>query len=557
MPTSRVNLDTTQYVRVTSDPLVASSLLIQSHRDTVRIAFSDVKPAKGNKVFHELGGEHPPFNIPRVDTAVWALATTDRCALTATQETLPVTPSSSFSEVATASITPIVQISAQYGKEDDLNIINSNGGSYVIEDSLYKVSSGTDPLGLSSLNAKRQAVYKPGQGLVGRLSAVFDTPTDLTLQAAGLITSEDSFTFGYLNEDFGIIRAFGGVVEAQELTITTAGNGTLVLVINDVGYNVPITTGTPAHNAWQIAEYFRLNPAENYLITSNSDTVFFMNTVPGPQGVFTYSGATGFVGTFNQVATGVDVSIEFTPQSSFNRDLVTWLLPQSGNVYEIKFSYLGFSSIEFYIKDPATNKNTLVHVMDYSGNSKPIVRNPTFRIGWVARNLGSTTNVTVSGASAMSANEGIIVNDNPTRAVENLDVLVGSDLTNLISIRNRFHFGGIINRANVKPTLLSFATDDTRGALFSVIANPTFSGDLNYEYVDKENSIVEVAYDTVQITGGRVIASFNVSRNAPLNLASTDFATILEPDQVFAIAAKVKSGANEEMDATVVFLEDL
>lgn len=463
----------------------------------------------------------------------------------------------SFGETSTAPLTPIVQISAQYGKEDDLNIINSNGGLYVIEDSLYKVSSGTNPLGLSSLNGKRQAVYKPGQGLIGRLSAVFDTPTDLTLQAAGLITSEDSFAFGYLNESFGILRAFGGVVEAQELTITTSGNGTLVLVINDIGYDVPITTGTTEHNAWEIAEYFRVNPAENYLITSNESTVFFMNRTPAPQGLFLYSGTTGFVGTFTQVAAGQDVSIDFVPQSAFNQDKADWLDPQSGNVYEIKFSYLGFSSIEFYIKNPETNTNTLVHIYDFSGNQLPIVRNPTFRIGWVARNLGSTTNVTVSGASAMSANEGIVVNDNPTRAVENLDVSVGTTLTNLISIRNRFHFGGIINRATVKPTLLSFATDDTRGALFSVIANPEFGGDMNYQYVDRDNSIVEVAYDTQTITGGRVVASFNVSRSAPLNLASSDFQTFLEPDQVFAIAAKVKIGTNEEMDATVVFLEDL
>lgn len=463
----------------------------------------------------------------------------------------------SFGEQSVAPLTPIVQISAQYGKEDDLNIINSNGGSYTIEDSLYKVSSGPNAGGLSSLNAKRQAVYKPGQGLIGRLSAVFDTPQAGTLQAAGLITSEDSFAFGYVGIDFGIIRAFDGVVEAQELTITTPGNGTLVLVINDIGYNVPITTGTVAHNAWEIAEYFRLNPAENYLITSNEDTVFFMNRTPEPQGLFTYSGTSGLVGVFEQIAEGVDVQFEFIPQSSFSNDDVPWLQTTFGNVYEIKFSYLGFSSIEFYIKNPQTNINTLVHIYDYSGKDTPIVRNPTFRIGWVARNSVGAPNVTVSGASAMSANEGVIVNDNQTRAVENINVSVGQNLTNLISIRNRFHYGGIINRATVKPTLLSFATDDTRGALFSVIAEPVFSSDMEYTYVDVQNSIVEVAYNSSEIVSGRVVASFNVARSAPLNLASTDFQTFLEPDQVFSIAAKVKTGTDEEMDATVVFLEDL
>lgn len=90
MATTRVNLDTTQYVRVTSDPLQPSSLLLQSHRDTVRIAFSDVKPARDNTVFHELGEKDGPYNIPLTEVAVWALATSDRCALTATQGRVPV-----------------------------------------------------------------------------------------------------------------------------------------------------------------------------------------------------------------------------------------------------------------------------------------------------------------------------------------------------------------------------------------------------------------------------------------------------------------------------------
>tara|TARA_R110000787_G_C13443392_1_gene446700 strand:+ start:23330 stop:24202 length:873 start_codon:yes stop_codon:yes gene_type:complete len=90
MATTRVNLDVTQYVRVTSDPLIPSSLLLQSHRDTVRVAFSTVKPAKSNDVFHELGGEHPPFTVPMTEVACWALAMTERSALTVTEQRVPV-----------------------------------------------------------------------------------------------------------------------------------------------------------------------------------------------------------------------------------------------------------------------------------------------------------------------------------------------------------------------------------------------------------------------------------------------------------------------------------
>jgi hypothetical protein len=90
MSTVRANLDVTQYVRITSDPAVPASVLMQSHRDTVRIVFSDVKPARGNSVFHELGDKDPPLQIPMTELGVWALAMTDRSALTVTEQRVPV-----------------------------------------------------------------------------------------------------------------------------------------------------------------------------------------------------------------------------------------------------------------------------------------------------------------------------------------------------------------------------------------------------------------------------------------------------------------------------------
>lgn len=463
-----------------------------------------------------------------------------------------------FGEMSTAELTPVIQISAQYGNESDLNIIEGDGGNHVIEDSLYKISSGTNPLGLASLNGKKQATYKPGQGLIGRLSAKFDTPQPATLQAAGLITSEDSFAFGYFGEDFGILRAYGGVVEAQELDITASGSGTLTFVINGIGYGVPITSGTAEHNAWEIAEYFRANPAEQYIITSNENTVFLMNRVPGPQGLFTFTGGGTFSGAFTQIESGVDINIDLIPQSSFNQDKINWINPQKGNIYEIQFSYLGFSGIQFYVKDPVSNTNTLVHIFEYANeNDIPIVRNPTFRIGWIARNLGNGTNVTVSGASAMTAIQGKIINDNLPRAIEKTANSIGQNQTSLITIRNRFHFGGIINRASIQPLLMSLSTDDARGAYFRITAAPIFAGDMNFQYLDKENSIVEYSTDEQEISGGRFIASFSVTRESPLTISSNDFKFRVEPDEYIVISAAVKSGNAEEMDASIIFIEDL
>jgi hypothetical protein len=86
MATVSVNLDPTQYVQVNTG---FNPLLLQSHRDDVRITLSELKPAKTNSVYHTLGGNDDPMQFLSLDTNVWALPTSDKCSLVAT-ETDPV-----------------------------------------------------------------------------------------------------------------------------------------------------------------------------------------------------------------------------------------------------------------------------------------------------------------------------------------------------------------------------------------------------------------------------------------------------------------------------------
>ena len=84
MPTVSVNLDTTQYVQVNTS---LNPLILQAHRDAVRITLSDSKPTKGNSVFHLLGGDDNPLPFDSIDTNVWALAVSDRSSLVVSETT--------------------------------------------------------------------------------------------------------------------------------------------------------------------------------------------------------------------------------------------------------------------------------------------------------------------------------------------------------------------------------------------------------------------------------------------------------------------------------------
>lgn len=557
MATTRVNLDTTQYVRVTSDPLTPSSLLLQSHRDTVRVAFSDMKPAKGNTVFHELGGEHPPLNLPFVETAAWALAMTERSALTATQQCLHVDMTTAFGELSVAEPTPVIQISAQYGLTDEVMSIVNNGGATYNGDSLFNVSSGTNPLGLASLNTNKQLAYKPGQGALARFTALFTLGVSASLQAAGLINSEDAFAFGYLGEDFGIIYSRNGRTEHQELTVTNAsGNETATVTIDDIAYSVPLTTGGVNHNAQEIASSLTAQ-VTNYLFTANNNVVSSMNLLPSSDGNYAFSSATA-VATWDQQQAGVEPTISLIEQSTWNRNTVAWLDPTKGNVYAISIQYLGFGNIQFYVEDEITGSPILVHQLEYTNkNVTPSVGNPTFRIGWLARNLGNITDLVVSGASAAGFIEGKNVIDTLPRAVESVTTDIGTTQTNVITIRNRFHFGDKINRADILPLILSMGTEGNKGAFFRLVANAEFTGDINFDYVDQQNSIAETSTDQVALVPdtGRFIASFLVTQQGRI-ISSEEFKTRIFPDDQLTLSAAVTANPSAVMTGSAVWQED-
>lgn len=82
MATSSVTLDTTQYVRIN---IGYKSMILQAHRDAVRVVVSDAKPVITNTAFHLIGDGSDPFPLNIVNTNVWALAMSDKSSLIVTE----------------------------------------------------------------------------------------------------------------------------------------------------------------------------------------------------------------------------------------------------------------------------------------------------------------------------------------------------------------------------------------------------------------------------------------------------------------------------------------
>ena len=301
-------------------------------------SLSETKPAKDNKAFRIFKrGETVIFN--NGDNEIWIFSAqinglvninpgiesplfiVDRTAKTA------------FDENANSEITPIFQINATYGIFSDVLTVTDKGssGTTTTVNNMYTCDTGIAADGLSSILSFRQLKVRQGQGGGARLTSVFTAPKAGSQQAAGLITAEDLFVFGFIGTAFGIIHAFDGEAEHEELTIDTAAAGaeTATVTIDGTDHIISLTLGsaTAQHTAFEIAKELNAIPVPNYIITSNDDQVIAQALISGPQGSFSFSSTGTAAGTWDQITVGVEVTVNFTPQASWNQN--TRLVGQS------------------------------------------------------------------------------------------------------------------------------------------------------------------------------------------------------------------------------------
>lgn len=217
MSTSRANLDVTQYVKVADSGVY---LLLQSHRDTVRVVFSDIKPAKSNTTFHELGGNNEPLSIPYTETDVWVLAMTECSALTITTQPLPViAPENPLNKtyntdawfrnkvvidksILSGMFTYNIPADLWYEMVNDVE--QSTKVSATVEDGKMVLVSGAE-------NEKRQlrslrcARYEPNRGLLWSISVFFPLPAASAERSIGIFTRDTGVGFRLRS---GVLYAF-------------------------------------------------------------------------------------------------------------------------------------------------------------------------------------------------------------------------------------------------------------------------------------------------------------------------------------------------------------
>ena len=468
-------------------------------------------------------------------------------------------PKTAFGELQVAQMTPIIQITAQYGFRAEVESA-SIGGTATAADSKFIVSTGVGASSISSIGSTRLATYRAGQGLLARYTSLFTTGVANSSQVAGLLTSESILGFGYNGLDFGIVHAKGGELEQWELQITAGAGGAenATITIDGNPYIVPFTAGVPEKNVYEAAVSLN-SQVPGYGFSSYDDILVCLAKLPDlGAGAFTFSSATA-TGIFTKIKDGLLPPETWVNKADWNVNPNIDIDTTLGNVYQIQMQYLGFGGIKFYIENPETALFELVHIIKYANTSTvPSVSNPIFRIGWAARNTGNTSDIIVQGASGAIFIEGDIVVDGASVGASQTQASVSTTKTSIISLQNRRTYYGTANRAEIIGRSLVLSTDTSKTAKFELILNPTVPVGQYLEFEDGgDDNLGELSRSAATITGGQVIAAYDVKSLSSFKVDIGDVTSRLQPGDILCIAASVSSGAASEMSAALTWQDDL
>ena len=513
----------------------------------------------------EISGVH----LQRVKLAVGASGVDDGDVSTA--NALPVTGSAldeietgvkdlrnQLGDVPVAEVSPAIQIDAVYGiLTSEHETYTALGGGATAADTIFSASCSSTVASYGVIRSRKALRYRGGQVADFRFTALFDTPVALTQQMAGPHNLEQGFWLGYNGTSFGVMHQHDGKAEIRTLTLSAGAAGTesITVQLNGVSSTFNVTVGTAAVVAAQIAA----QSFTGWAAYQNGSTVVFLRQLvgvaSGAYGLTNNTGGGTTAGSFGTVQTGVAHTTDWTYQADWNIDKLDGtgasgmtLNKAKLNVYRVQFAWLGGGSITWSVKNPSTGTWEKFHTLRYpNAYTVPSVRNPTFKMGWVAYNVGGASGVTTKGVCGAAFSHGRYETLRRPQALSNSKTGIGTSFTSVLAIRNRAVFAGSVNLSGLVPVLASFAVDGTKPAECRLVLNPTFAGTQNWTYVDEASSATE--YDTggTTITGGQVVLTLSLGKSEARSIDISSLGESLEliPTDVLCLAIKATSGTTD------------
>jgi len=222
------------------------------------------------------------------------------------------------------------------------------------------------------------------------------------------------------------------------------------------------------------------------------------------------------------------------------------LNPTKGNVFQIKYQWLGFGAIRFYIENQFTGTLNQVHVINYANQNTTVsVNNPSFNFHAKSENTTNNTNVQMKVPSIGLFIEGDRGSVGFTRNAIGFEKSISAGIeTNILTIRNKTVYQGVVNEIQIQPDILNFAGDGAKNIVFRLKVDATLGGTTSFTDVRTNNSVVD--YDTAgtTVTGGILVLVVPVSKTGQLTISLPLLNQVMVPGRTLTISAE-SVGAND------------
>ena len=419
--------------------------------------------------------------------------------------------------------------------------------------------------GSSMVRGVSSARYHPGQGVITRWSALYDTPSITTSQLSGIGNEVSSLTFGYnQNLEFGIDRHDSHLPEVRVLTITTPASGTetVTLIVDGITYIVQLTVGPVALNALEVIDFDH----GSWIIYNVDNTVVF-TSIEGRDGsrdgTYSFTSTGTAVANFSRVTQGLDGNDSFITQSNFNVDVLDGtgpsgmiLTPEFANVYQISMQWLGAGSIRFYVENPITGLFILVHRFEQANQfTIPSIELPHTLLKWESINYTAGDPVTLGGFCGSSLLEGSDGTLGP-RHSSDANLTTTSALEEvLIGFFSPYTFNGIPNRAEVHGISVSVSNDSAKSAIIRLYSDAIGS---NPEWIQANGgtSLLLEESSSTTITGGIRIYTTTIAGLSSINLSQElNHIKLQNGNTLYLTVQRVTQ--NVEITSSVSWVEDL
>lgn len=469
-----------------------------------------------------------------------------------------------FGEVLIAELTPIVQLHSAYNINARIIEARDNNGASSISNNKFQVSTGNATNQSSALLSRIAVKYNAGQGGLWRGTAVFSTPAANSTQYIGIGTSSEGYFFGYNGTAFGILRRQGGSPEIRTLTVTTKSShvDTITITLDgDAEATVSVTNGADTTvTANEIAAHDYSDLGKGWQAHSMGANVIFESyNAASKTGTYSLGDATSAVGSFAQSVAGVAPTETIVAQTSWSEDKAAGaeILPSltftNGNVFEIRYQWLGFGAIEFYIEQPSTGKFVLVHRIEYANaNTIPSLDNPTLPTCMAVANTSNTSDIVLQSASMMGGIEGKDTQEGILNTVIAQTTGIGTTETAVLSVHNHTVYQSKINRVRVSPEELGVTIEVSaanKPGILRIRRNPTLVG-ASFSAIDASTSVMRKDTSATTVTGGDLLFAQSITEDKPLTFDLSKKTGKLEPGETITVSLEATNGT---VDPIVAF----